>query len=371
MIKALPCKVSKKALSKLLIIQDLKKYDPTIGGDEACGCRKCEAKAKKIRWALRMFNKQCGMNYFSFREKEGMISYLPAGKPMELVDGQWARKCRQEIAPGRWAQKVLHPRIASRLKPEDLALFTAQFNAREQQEKISFRETTVKESYRVKKPHSCMTGRPVEEFYQHFDCCAIVAEQHGEIVGRAILWRTVEGQPEPAPLLDRIYPNQGEVTEAMIDFARARGWYYKELQGQGQSSVKFGDKILSCQGWKIPCLEPEKASGCGFFPYLDTFSKSDKELNYLTYKSVPRGWIYVGTGGARERDKTGLKECSYSHEYFEPEEMIQHRGYWVAKIHCVTLQDGSLIPKNRAYKVCPPGQEPFYISQDHVHSATD
>lgn len=366
--------VFSESLKKLLKTIDCpvaEKINGVIGLDWSwdialCDCDECEPQNQKHLANRGSFNQDCGMNYFSFREKEGQISFIPSNKEQAFKDGdpnRWERKGRQEITPGRWAQRILSERISQSMKSSEWGRFTEMFLAREQEGKLKFEKVPIQVAYNSP-VHSCMTNKPVGPFYEQFDCVGLIAKEYNDIVARAILWNDVQGQKVKAPLLDRVYATSPQYMQAMLDYARDQMWYTKAKQGAADASVTslLVDAEGDCRKWTIPRANESK--DIDFFPYIDTFFYSDKDMNTLGFTPIKKGWKYQNQSGGRERCQEGLKPCYHCSELYDPEtEMTQHRGRWYATEHMGRCRyTNELLPYGLVHRVSPPGEEPFYVA---------
>lgn len=229
-------------------------------------------------------------DYFSCREQEGLISYMPRGREQKLTaDGRWERKGRQTISPVKWLRSMFSDRAIRLLKltEKDFASFSPAFRAHENQYRLTFKETSFEDAYDpnnfVEGIGSCMWDRDVGPFYRSLGAKVLVAENpEGKYLARAILWETVTSVPRMGyssgemtlKVMDRIYSSEPWVLTAMKEWARNNGYASLISQSngnEGRLSLPDGTERISRLSVKIP----HDTSCYDFVPYMDTFRWED------------------------------------------------------------------------------------------------
>ena len=176
-------------------------------------------------------------NYFTFREKAGMISFCPANRTQEInEDGTWSRKGRQEITPAKWARRVLCDRLNAEFSDSDLSEFAAAFAARERAAEVRVEVVSladeINHAITEVNVRACMEGENVGPWYQSQECALVkVINGNEETIARAILWPRVrvQGIEKKVPMLERIYArsneplNRAALEETLKNYARSIG----------------------------------------------------------------------------------------------------------------------------------------------------
>lgn len=302
-------------------------------------------------------------NYFSFREKEGMISYMPKGKKQEVsLDGLWKRKGRQSMKPSRWIKLMLNPRVARKLKDHLYAEFNTIVQHEESKGSIVFSEVDIKTGYSSKNfvlgINSCMWDDPVKEFYESFDCMVLVAAKTGDgkFWGRALVWRNVEveGSDEKITYMDRIYCKGEDVSMAFREHAIKMGWWRKAKQS---NELEYG--FITPDGdsrrgdvTKIKVAASRGLDGMGYYPYLDSFRYGGKDwVSNLNAESI---WQYGDAHGGRALSHA-LDVQGYNGVWIERATAIRlDTGYWYARNDpsLVTCQiTGDLVTSHDAFRI--------------------
>lgn len=224
-------------------------------------------------------------NHFAIRERDGMISYCPKGREQEVSPaGDWVRKGREEIKPGKFIRKILHEKVFQRIITDSvLEGFVNRFKAFELKDKIFFSVVSsaddINEAYESSSVsenlNTCMKDAKVGEFYEKMGARLVKAVQNGYIVGRAILWDTIYNR-EDVTIMDRIY-GKDDIVQAMSKFARENNWWHKTRQSyeyKTQFTLPSGEQVN--REVKIHREIPE----VDFYPYLDTFTSHDGTYFY-------------------------------------------------------------------------------------------
>jgi hypothetical protein len=246
--------------------------------------------------------------HFSFRENDGMISYMPAGREQTFGEsGKWERKGRQSIKPAKWLKSMLSPKLLKRFKDSDFATFSEKFRAAELAGKVSFEFVAFRDGYNSANYqggssdndpaniHSCMWNADVAPFYTCFPARLLVAKNAlGKFCGRAVVWTLATGET----FMDRVYANSPEVTELFLEHAKENSWMRKTRQSTGTSrqvTMSDGTEIVKSMDVKAGC-RPE----CDFWPYMDTFFSMNESETRLSNSETEAGYLLNSTGGERE-----------------------------------------------------------------------
>jgi hypothetical protein len=220
-------------------------------------------------------------DYFTLRESEGLITYMPAGRTQQLnSDGSWKREGRQGIKPAKWLRSVLSPRLAKRIPDHVFADFATKFKASEESGKIIFEIATFEQAYKEANYHdgkisSCMWDEPVAAFYECYPCRVLIARDSKQYRGRAIVWDKVANLS--TPLMDRVYADSPEVAEAFFRHAAEQGWTRKAHQNNGCFTLftsPSGDEV-TCRAGTLYVNPTSDLGDVEFWPYMDTFRAMD------------------------------------------------------------------------------------------------
>ncbi len=322
------------------------------------GCPVAEALLKARRFRHAHARKLAG-NHFSFREKAGMISYLPAGRALVTTEaGLWARDGRQEMKPVKWARSVLAGWQLSRLRDEQFSAFAARFAAAENASalRVGLIEDVGavydERNYNTDTLCSCMQqcnasygvesdngkGQRVGDFYERAGAQVLTVRRgDGRLEGRAIYWPKIQGLGADVAGLDRVYGSP-EVVELVKSWARENGVAMRSNpQGGGDTAWLLNGESLGRGAYVVPARD---LCGARFFPYLDTFRFQDEDGNLWTEDDSDRTvFEYTSTQGGRE-------------------ERNRHEGE-------VQLHDGTWHDEDDAYYVESEGE--YYASEDVVH----
>lgn len=282
-------------------------------GFRNCDCQECRETRLKKRPKTRLLAKERIGDYFTFRERDGMISYMPKGRVQEVnEDGTWVRKGRAEIKPAKWIKSMIHPRLASRLKDDLFTKFDTLVKAEEAKYKVTFKEVSFEEAYdyvdhysREYSIESCMWGEDVGPFYRHMGAKVVVAvNREGKFRGRAVVWPSVKVRSEsgmgPITLMDRIYCDRPELENLFKEHAKAQGWYHKKEQGRDSKMDVVGPEgAYHCWRMAVTCRKAIPDDGM-YYPYLDTFTGGEDE--YTLVNNDSEGTQYCQTDGSRQEE---------------------------------------------------------------------
>lgn len=237
-------------------------------------------------------------DYFSMREKSGLISFMPAGKEQQLTpDGRWSLSGRQAISPVKWLRSMFSDHAIRKLKltEKDFAAFSPEFKSAENSMLIKIRAATFHEAYNsenfidgAESIGSCMWDSNVGPFYKHYGAKVVAAQNaDGILIARAVLWDNAVTFKDstPTPFMDRIYATQEWVVESMKDWARSNGYaHLKNQNNSNEGRLIMPDGSSQCVGLMVIGHHPD----IDFYPYMDTFRWSDGSL----FSWEKTGWYY-------------------------------------------------------------------------------
>ncbi len=272
-----------KALHRLRFDREgrIKKRDENYLLDHPCA-HYLEGNGVLFRAPSRIVAEKLIGDHFTFREKKGMISYMPRGKEQEINDGVWSLKGRQATSPGKWMRSMFSDAAIKRLKIKDneFADLSTAVKHEELAADISFKEVGFHEAYDPNNYQtvfdSCMWGHDVGPFYRQFGAtCVVCVDGNGQFRARAVVWHNVkdETNDERIVFMDRIYFDSPEVLSGMIGYAKSQGWHHKSAQRRGSSNYVDPEGCSHSLGLSVKTT----GGGCevDFYPYLDTFQKGD------------------------------------------------------------------------------------------------
>ena len=278
----------------------------------------------------RLLNPELIGNYFTLRENEGQITYMPRGREQQFSDsGSWKREGRQGMKPAKWLRSILNPRLSKRINDSLFADFATKFKAEETAGKMSFEFVSFSEAYRRDnfKPGitSCMWDEDISPFYECFPCRALVCEDgRGKYHGRAIVWDKVSGLD--TPLMDRVYSTSPEIEELFFQYAASNGITRK----RGQNASCFSQFIspdgseLYKSSDSLRVTPDSRLSSVDFWPYLDTF-RSMIESGEIFNSGNEDGASYLldHTDGERtEIDQNEGKTLCADGEWYDEDECV-------------------------------------------------
>ena len=273
-----------------------------------CGASTCTSftwgEGKRVWPGSRIINENLIGDHFTFREKKGMISYMPRGKEQEFTEnGEWSLKSRQAISGGRWMRSILSEAAIKRLgiKDNEFADLATAIKLEELSESLSFRQVSFEDAYNSdnyrKAPDSCMWGNRVGPFYRGFGAKALVCvDGNDQFRARAVVWHDVKDKTNnlDITLMDRVYYDAPEVLEAMLAYAASQGWHRKVNQSRGDNEFVAPDGTE--QSLRLRVKSPDGHIEESFYPYLDTFQSGD----YNSVNNYDEGeYVYTSTGGDR------------------------------------------------------------------------
>lgn len=347
---------------------------------ETCKVARCLLEAGTL---YRYCNPELPMNYISFRDSEGMISFMPAGREQRLNEnGTWSTQGRQTTRPVKFARSILHPRVAESIKDHEFAAFAARFKANELSNEISFKIVSVKEGYRKDgysiDISSCMAGKPVHRFYDMYDCKVLVAVKKGRYIARALLWNEVflDTKETPIKLMDRVYyANCNGTCQLFIDWAIENGYHRKQNQN-GYSD----EPIVSPTGEVVnnPILRVYKKTNAKeriYKPYLDTLEYTDHNYKILSNIFRVANTVYYNLKSA-ENYRENKKEFVLAHTsetnsgYVHKGDTLKFKGelYYKLCSLCCVAENGLYYHKQdpRVFSFLRGYYTTFYLKKTHV-----
>jgi hypothetical protein len=315
-------------------------------------------------------------NHYAYREKEGLVSYCPAGRVQALTEnGKWERAGRQETTPARWVRSVLKESRIRTFRDHELAEFTEKFKAAEMRAKVTLEESTdfaaaYKSSNHTSTDngmYSCMWDDPVTEFYAGAPCCVLIAKRgDGKMMGRAILWHDVSGTGG-ARFMDRVYGATPEIREMYVAYAKEKGIWKKEKES------------AQCRSWLLPdgsrsynalTVRHSDLDELAFYPYLDTFLHSTGNT-LTTVGEDGQEYAYTHTDGSREELDThaGMVQLNCG-DWIDEDDACLVDGAWYHMDDCVTCErSGEWIMVSDAYRIELSRNNTVYIHEDYVSRA--
>lgn len=320
------------------------------------GCPVAEALLKARRFRHAHARKLAG-NHFSFREKAGLISFLPAGRTLVMNDaGLWARDGRQEQKPVKWAKSVLAGWQLSRLRDEQFSAFAARFAAAENASALRVELVEDVGAVYGDRNHceqyvgvACMQqshkadydngrGERVGDFYERAGAQVLTVRRgDGRLEGRAIYWPKIQGLGANVAGLDRVYGSP-EVLEMVKSWARENGVAMRaNPQSGGNTAWMLNGESLGRGAYVVP---EGDLCDAGWYPYMDTFRYQDEDGDLWTED---------------DKDRTVYE---YTSVHGDREERNRHEGE-------VQLHNGTWIDEDDAYYVESEGE--YYASDDVVH----
>lgn len=261
----------------------------------------------------RYLNPDKKFDYLSFREKDGLISFMPYGKEQERnSEGLWSRKGRQEVKPVRFVRDFLHPRILKKFKDHEIAEFSTKFKAFEEKQAICFELTTAEKSY-DRNYHqdsetygSCMADKDVGKFYKEVGALVLVAYRKGDpekkFLGRALFWPKVKFSfhTQEVPFLDRIYAKNVEIVDLFKQWAVNNKCFRKAAQNNDCCEFVSPDEVIFFGSITVD-VEKSIWEKDLFFPYLDTFAYGDNEVMFFNDESRKVRYSLRNTDGSLDR----------------------------------------------------------------------
>lgn len=322
-------------------------------------------------------------DYFSYREKAGMVSYLPAGRVCQYTDdNRWARDGRQEMKPAKWAKSILAGWQLAKLADHHFAEFAAKFSAVEASEKVEVvLYDDVGEVYDMRNCSedvwgSCMQsddgnnfiGGKLGDFYECYGAkCLAVVRADGRLMGRAIYWPKVHGAGLNGPALDRMYASP-ETAEIMKNWARENGCGWKKNStGRGDCWVDKDGNYCGSGGW-VESVKSVPSYGI-MYPYMDSFRYADSDGDLHVNKDEDSTvYEYMSTGGGREECNPHEGQVQlHDGEWHDEDDAYMVDGEYYAGDDVVCChRTGEYILRDGAYEVELSRNHTVYISPEYV-----
>jgi hypothetical protein len=313
-------------------------------------------------------------NYFSFRETEGMISYMPNGRIQRVNhDGTWMREGRQSAKPAKWIRSMIHPRIARSLKDHEFSLFDGIVKHEEMRSKVTFSKVSVERGYNKVNfipIESCMWNSPVAEFYEAFGYKVLVVKNEVDDLwmGRALIWPKVKAsnQDKSVTYMDRIYCRTVEVQLAFKAYATEKGWWHKRDQSREASGFVNSDgEHVSAN---LTLSTEVDLDSIDFYPYMDTFAFGGED--WISTSNEGHIYVYRDTGGARGEDHDG-QVIDVSGEWIDEDEAVSINGEWYHQDSDLIVQchvSGECILRGNSYFIdlSRIREDSFYLSARFV-----
>lgn len=323
-----------------------------------------------------LYHGQLAGNHYAYREKQGLVSYCPAGRTQSLTsDGKWERAGRQETTPARWVRSVLKSSTVQRLKDHEIAEFAEKFRAEELRGAVTLEESDDFEAaYRSIKYidtnnalYSCMWDDPVQGFYEGAPCKVLIAKRgDGKLMGRAILWDNVSGTGG-ARFMDRVYSASPEIREMFINYAKENNIWKKDKESAQCRAWRKPDSTLS---HSVLTVEHRDLDSVSFYPYMDTFSHSCGDT--LTSGGEDgQEYAYTATNGTREELDThkGMIQIENG-DWVDEGDACEVNGSYYHVDDCVTCErSGEWILISDAYRIELNRNNTVYIHEDYVNRA--
>ena len=323
-----------------------------------------------------LYHGELAGNHYAYREKEGMVSYCPAGRVQAISEsGKWERVGRQETTPARWVRSVLKEARVKSFKDHEIAEFAAKFKAAEMKAKVELIESTdFAEAYKSSNytttdnaMYSCMWDDPVQGFYEEAPCCVLVARRgDGKLMGRAILWHNVRGTGG-ARFMDRVYSASPEIREMFMDYAKQNGIWKKDKESAQCRTWLKPDGTLS---YNELTVEHNDLCSVSFYPYLDSFLNSSGDT-LTTGGDDGQEYAYSCTNGTREELDTHAGQVQLDNgDWIDEDDACEVDGSWYHVDGCVTCErSGDWILISDAYRVELSRNNTVYIHEDYVNRA--
>lgn len=324
----------------------------------------------------RMLSHDLPGDYFTFRESEGLITYMPKGRTQEFnADGTWKRNGRQGMKPAKFLRALLSDRAVRMIgKDHEIAKFDAVLKADEAKGKLTFHVASFDKAYNPdmysddNRPDSCMWGCDVGPFYEHFGAkCVVAIDRDGYYVGRAVVWDgvSVAGGDKRITVMDRVYFTKPHVLELFLDYAKRQGWHHRLYQSR-DNKMEFVEP--SGQHVKLKLrVDSDSDVDCAFYPYLDTFTwgTGDSLNNY-----TEQDYTYENTNGEREDNSDTVVTASGERIPCDDAVEIGGQYYDINGDDVVTCyRTEEYILRRDAFAIDLTRHETIYIHEDYVSRA--
>lgn len=171
------------------------------------------------------------------------------------------------------------------------------------------------EASRIEDLRSCMvTERDTVagqlRFYEHIGAELLIArDNNGTMVGRAIVWDDVIHDGEVKTYVDRVYPNNSTVSEAVREYARRQGWLVRPNDNAENS--RFDDALNNM--YRVVRHNMDHYDG-RMMPWGDTFKVACNikiEGVYHTGVAITRDVLKDQYGAAAIQDTRTLDDSAH------------------------------------------------------------
>jgi hypothetical protein len=219
------------------------------------------------------------INHITFR-KNGMLSYLPAGKEHKLTeDGEWSRDGRQEGKPAKVIKKLFTERGLKLFKEIDFEQFANEYksNYLDDNYKLELLSSTeIKRVYDMERRESgslkgsCMNDKSMFlDIYEYCDKLEvlILTDKEGKLCGRALIWDC-----DDFKLMDRIYVSDDHMYNTFINYATENKlWRKKDYKSYSNKRT-----FIDSNGEEVTkTLTIKLNTDFDYYPYIDTFTYGD------------------------------------------------------------------------------------------------
>lgn len=248
------------------------------------------------------------INYLTFR-KNGLISYLPAGKPHQInEDGDWSKEGRLEGKPGKVVRKLFTKKGLETLTDKDFEQFANHYKAECDKSEVKFKlrhRKFIPQIYDMEVgagggtlATSCMNGEA--RFMQIYVNCPVLSiltlvNAAKQLVGRALIWKLKDNQGKKITLMDRIYVCEDHMYQLFFAYAKEKGWWRKYKYNSRDDTTKFVDPEGLTQNREFTV---ETQTEFEYYPYIDTFSWGNDGYLYNHEYAYP-AYTYDDTEGSR------------------------------------------------------------------------
>lgn len=312
------------------------------------------------------------IDFLTFRD--GEISYMPAGKEQQFIDGntkRWAKKGRQTGKPAKVIKKIMSPELQKMFKAADFEAFTNKLKAESAMGDFYFEVRDAKDLEKVyNMPYedsgslgsSCM--RNSGRYYRMFELLGervqvLVLRKKNDLrmFGRALMWKCEVsvggryGSYEEIVFMDRVYTSADFMNDYFLDYCDEKKMWrrYKPFSKDDREMVvPPGDNEAVEATLRFDMSVPEYDT---LYPYLDTFHFGNDDRLSNDESGMP--YTYSDTEGAREGDDSrgdgGEDEdeeeryyCPVNEELYPESEMTyvdrgRHAGSYVHSDDVVTV----------------------------------
>lgn len=273
-------------------------------------------------------------DYFTFREKRGLISYMPRGKEQKFTEsGTWSLEGRQSVSPGKWLRSLFSDAAIKKLgiKDHEFAVLATALKYEELADELTFRLVSFEEAYTYGDgdgtAYSCMKGKRVGEFYRLFNAeCVACYDGNASLRGRAVLWNNVSVGSNTIQLMDRIYSDSPEIEAGFKAYARSQGWHHKLTQSRDSvKAVVCPDGEQSRVNMSVSTVNGQCVAA-EFYPYLDTFHSGDSS----SLENNDDGhYTYNNTDGSRGREDEHYGEIeNIDGDWISEDDAVEVDGDW-------------------------------------------